>query len=442
MATHMEHRLSEEEVERAKESLQERVWHPHSLFPPPLPLRDELAVTPHSVPETPGAPFCRKLRTRIAWWQLHATPDVVRLITHGVGEGFPSEAFLRSVRPCPSKAKSPSEVEGALKVLEEYREAGAVVPIKAGSAPYLLPWFVVEKIEDSGETKLRLITDARKLNRFLNPTYFRLDNWSSILPHLEPGMFAFKVDLKHAYFHLPLARELSRLVCLEVGGQEFQFVAAPFGLNVLPQLWQNVMKTFLRKWRSVGIQVFIYLDDILVVGKSRGSLEKSKTLVLQDLESSGLTINRKKSQLEICQKLNHLGFCLNLKDGLLEIPPYKLKAAKRELGKLVRVQSMSARKLASVLGTVRSLLPAAPFLRAFTDVLSHLVKTYSLVSWDAVVPLPVQLRAEIRELKNIWEQWKGRNFGGKVVSKNVHSDSSDWGWGAPTNFGEKEKSFI
>ena len=71
-----------------------------------------------------------------------------------------------------------------------------------------------------------------------------MDHWSNIFPFLKRGMWACKIDLKHAYFHLGLATHLQPYFRLKVGEDIFQFQAACFGLNNLPQLWMEVMKVF------------------------------------------------------------------------------------------------------------------------------------------------------------------------------------------------------
>ena len=48
--------------------------------------------------------------------------------------------------------------------------------------------------------------------------------------------------------------------------------------------------------------------------------------------------------------LTHLGFVLDLKEGVLKVPPEKLKGVRRELGKLVTHQQMTPRKMAAILG--------------------------------------------------------------------------------------------
>ena len=104
-------------------------------------------------------------------------------------------------------------------------------------------------------------------------------------------------------------------------GKIFQFQGACFGLNILPELWMDLMKVLEKEWRKQGILCFVYLDDILILGSTKNLLEKHLNIVLSSLVESGLTINQKRSVLYPCQKVAHLGFQIDLQAGRLQVPP-------------------------------------------------------------------------------------------------------------------------
>ena len=91
------------------------------------------------------------------------------------------------------------------------------------------------------------------------------------------------------------------------------------------------MKTFLHKWRPLGMQVFIYLDDILILGPAPNILQKHLALAVKDLIASGFKINQKKSVLHPTQVVTHLGFQINLLEGKLQLHPAKVKCIRHDL---------------------------------------------------------------------------------------------------------------
>ena len=123
----------------------------------------------------------------------------------------------------------------------------------------LVPWFMVY------HSKPRFISNCVVENSCLQPPlYFHLPHWAAIFPFLIRGHWGLKVDLKHAYFHLALCKELQGLFNFRIGHRYFQCQSASFGLHCIPYPRTQVMKTFLRKWRRARIICFTYLDDIMI----------------------------------------------------------------------------------------------------------------------------------------------------------------------------------
>ena len=356
------------------------------------------------------------------WWQANAPHHIQTLIGQGV--------------PCPNlppylsmveQVKGISELNLGKSILEDYKKVGAVKEVTKEEARHLVPWFIISKM-DNNQIKHRLISDCREINLYSNAKHFKMDHWQVIFPFLRKGMFGAKIDLKDAYFHLPLEERLRPYVTLKVGDLFYQFQSACFGLNTLPQQWMSIMGVFSKKWRKKGIMVYIYLDDILVLNTTKKGVEKDLALILKDLSQSGMLINEKKCVLEPSQCIQHLGFTLNLKEGLLEVPQGKMKAMRKELGKLLVKKTLTCRKMASILGSLRSFLMAMPFLRAFTDHLMMFVQNQQSFGWDTPQLISDFLKKEVRDLNQVTLAWKGRPFQEGTSMRTLHSDSSTHGW--------------
>jgi hypothetical protein len=166
------------------------------------------------------------------------------------------------------------------KLLQEYAQVGAVKKVGWEGTQFLVPWFVLAK-KDGEVEKLRLICDCREINIFLDPKPFRLEHWRDIFPFLRKDMWAGKVDLKDAYFHLGLGDQLKPFIRLQVDTEIWEFQAACFGLSTLPQIWMSIMRVFQKIWRAKGLLVFIYLDDILVLGESPQAAKASLQVILE-----------------------------------------------------------------------------------------------------------------------------------------------------------------
>lgn len=382
----------------------------------PSPLTESLVDLPTITHQGP--------RLAMSWWELHAPASICMLIKQGVQPRWHKAPNL----PLRPTVRNAEQIAQCQKLLKDYQTIGAVKQVSLEGTKFLVPWFVLAKQEGEKE-KLRLICDCREINQHLETKPFRLENWRDIFPFLRKGMWAAKVDLKDAYFHLALGDELKPYVRLQVGEEIWEFQAACFGLSPLPQVWMSVMKVFLKRWRSQGMLIFIYLDDILLLGGSKTQVARHLATILKDLKEGGMKTNLKKSVLEPVQQIDHLGFQVDLVNGILRVPPHKLKTIRKELGKLLIHKTLSCRKMAAILGQVRSFLMAMPFLRAFTDTMVQFVSVSKTLGWDHHALIPEILQNQVREIKTLTTKWAGRPFLEGKCDRHLHSDSSTHAWG-------------
>ena len=146
----------------------------------------------------------------------------------------------------------------------------------------------------------------------------------TILPYLRKGWWGAKIDLKDAYFHLPLGEAIKPYIRMEVDNQVWEFQAGCFGLNLMPQIFMEVMKTFEKRWRSQGLICFIYLDDILLLGATKQQVSNQLLVMVGDLVEAGFKINVNKSTLEPSQRSIHLGFVLHIRENKLDLSPQRV----------------------------------------------------------------------------------------------------------------------
>ena len=184
------------------------------------------------------------IQMNLQWWKTlsGARSEVLNLLQTGLNTDFPLPPQLS----LHAQEKTPQQVQEVLPLIKEYLAVGALQEVSLSSAKHLIPWFVIKKLEilPSGEKKekMRLISDCREINHYFSPSTFKMDHLQTLFPFLEKGLWAAKIDLTHAYFHLPVSHQLKPYLCLQVGTQVFHIQGAPFGINSLPQKWTSIMK--------------------------------------------------------------------------------------------------------------------------------------------------------------------------------------------------------
>ena len=97
----------------------------------------------------------------------------------------------------------------------------------------------------------------------------------------------------------------------------------------------------LRAW---GIQVIIYIDNMLVLVESRELAMQHLEVLIFLLEALGFIINKEKSILSPAQELEFLGLVVDSLQLQLKLPSEKMKQIHKEAGQLQRRESVSAQQ--------------------------------------------------------------------------------------------------
>ena len=181
--------------------------------------------------------------------------------------------------------------------------------------------------------------------------------------------------------------------------------------------------------RVKGVQIWVYLDDFLIISDDYERTAQHTSLLLSLLLSLGLEINWDKSITNPAQTIQYLGFTLNLESGLVQIPTKKLSSIISDLVALHRAPSPTVRKLAAVLGRLRSLLFALPHARLLSDHMLNLLNQYSLQGWDLQLTLSPVVHDQICSTIEILKIWRGRKFIHELPMETLFTDSRTRHWG-------------
>ena len=80
----------------------------------------------------------------------------------------------------------------------------------------------------------RMILNLKTLNEFVSYYHFKMDNIHTALKLMHPGCFMASVDLKDAYYSVPIATEDRKYLKFEWQGSYFQYTCLPNGLACAP----------------------------------------------------------------------------------------------------------------------------------------------------------------------------------------------------------------
>lgn len=169
--------------------------------------------------------------------------------------------------------------------LDRLEKAGVIEPIQF--ADWAAPIVPVLKRDGSmricGDYKVT-VNCAAKLDAYPIP---RIDD---LFASLTGGKKFSKLDLAHAYQQILLDEESWKLVVINTNKGLFRYNRLPFGVASAPAIFQRTIESILR-----GIpQVCVYLDDILVTGKTEAEHLQNLERVLTRLEEAGMRLKQEK----------------------------------------------------------------------------------------------------------------------------------------------------
>uniref|UniRef100_W8AS19 RNA-directed DNA polymerase n=1 Tax=Ceratitis capitata TaxID=7213 RepID=W8AS19_CERCA len=173
-------------------------------------------------------------------------------------------------------------------------------------------------------TKNRLCLDARKVNERTIKDAYPLPHVDGILSRLQNTRYISAIDLKDAFWQIPLEKKSREKTAFTVPGRPlYHFTVMPFGLCNAAQRMCRLMDKVIPA--SLRENVFVYLDDLLVCSVDFPShiclLEK----VARCLRDAKLTINVEKSKF-CYREVRYLGYVVG--DGCIRTDENKVIAVR------------------------------------------------------------------------------------------------------------------
>jgi hypothetical protein len=160
--------------------------------------------------------------------------------------------------------------------------------IERSIAPYNSPLLLVPKKSVNGQAAWRLCVDYRCLNKKLINDTYPLPRIDDILDELGETQFFSILD----FHQIPLTEECRDFTTFSTQAGSFRYKVLPFGLKIAPSAFARMINT---AFSSLPYRVcFIYLDDIIIVGRDSQEHLKNIEKVFKICEQLCLKLNPSK----------------------------------------------------------------------------------------------------------------------------------------------------
>ncbi len=283
-------------------------------------------------------------------------------------------------------------------------------------------------VESSGGKK-RLVLNLRHLNRFLWKQKFKYEDLRIAMLLFEKGDFLFSFDLKSGYHHVDIADVHCKYLGFAWEGHFYVFTVLPFGLSTACYMFTKLLRPLVRYWRARGLRILVYLDDGLGAAAGGQKALDASQLVRTTLAKAGFVVHPTKSVWEPTQRLQWLGFVIDLALGQVEVPSDKLAALQHMLNQACRFSLIPASRLASIVGRIISMgLAIGPVSRFMTRSLYTVLEARQ--AWGDCLTLSCEAQAELRFwLASLADYNSQPIWYSPSAMRVVYSDASDTGYG-------------
>ena len=293
---------------------------------------------------------------RPAWRQATNNPWVHRVLEHGYLCPFKHEVRQTRVPASPSMPQDAKDVLAA--EMEMLLSKQAVAPAVAQLDQFVSTFFAVPK---STVGKWRSILNLKYFNRRVKGYKFRMEGFKIVRDWIQPGFFMVTLDLKDQFWSVPVHETMFRFLRFFWNGQLFQWKVLPMGLKCSPRVVKKLLQpvmAFLRS--SFGIMISIYMDDMILQGKTPEEVFLHAQITALVLLCLGWEVSWSKSTFVPNQVSKHLGFIIDSRRMVASCPEDKIQKIVAAAS-VVRDQGwVSVHEAERLLGRMESVRPVTP----------------------------------------------------------------------------------
>lgn len=315
--------------------------------------------------------------------------------------------------------------------IKSLQDKGAIHQASLSDPGFVSSLFMVPK-KGGGQ---RPVINLKALNNFVEYSHFKMEGIHMLRDLLRKDDFMVTLDLKDAYFTVPVWINHQKYLRFLWKGTMWEFACLPFGLASAPRVFSKIMKPVIGMLRKMGVRLIVYLDDILIMAESKQLATQHAQLVASTLENLGFVVNYEKSVLTPSLQMEFLGFLVDSKTLTLALPHEKVRKIQRECQKALTVPSLTLRKLASLIGLLNSSIQAvfpAPLHYRHLQNLKNQQLCHSM-NYESEVLLSPQAQEELSWWRDSLLAWNGKALVSGDPDLTIETDASLLGWGAVCN---------
>ena len=358
------------------------------------------------------------------WQRITSDTEILQMVS---GQYIEFDTKPCQTRPPAVKCFSAEENAIISKEVANLLKKAVVVETSHEPGEFISSVFVRPKKDGSH----RMILNLKNLNKHVQYNHFKMDTLQSVISLITPNCYMASVDLKDAYYSVPIAVSDQKYLKFKWGGKLYQFTCFPNGLAFCPRKFTKLMKPAYSVLRQLGHINSPYIDDSYLQG---GSYEECLANVLDTVKmflSLGFILHPQKSVFIPTQKLVFLGFVLDSVQMKIYLTNEKVDKLKSICTKLIKAKETTIREVSRALGYMVSSFPGVMYGPLYFRQLERektLALRYSKGDYDACMVVSDKAGTELLWWNTHLEaSYNIISHGEPTVVMSTDASSTGWG---------------
>ena len=168
---------------------------------------------------------------------------------------------------------------------------------------------------------VRVILNLKRFNDCMEKIHFKMETLKAAITNIQQGDYFGSIDLKDAYFSVPIADCDRKYLRFVWNDKKYQFYILPQGLACSPRVFTKLLKPVYASLRKSGHFSTPYIDDSLLKGQTYNDCFENINDTVLVVDKLGFTVHPDKSVLIPTQKISFLGFELNSVNMTIRLTP-------------------------------------------------------------------------------------------------------------------------
>ena len=207
----------------------------------------------------------------------------------------------------------------------------------------------------------RVILNLSRLNDHVDKSTFKMETLKSALQLVRQNCYFAKIDLKDAFFSIPIHSNFRKYLKFKWQGKLFTFTCLPNGLSTASRIFTKVLKPVFSTLRKLGHTNVAYIDDSLLQSETFQGCKQNIRDTVNLIDSVGLTTHTEKSIVIPTQCIEFVGFLLDSRDMTVRLAPRKVQDIKILAISILNTKNITIREFAKIIGKMVAAEPGVKY---------------------------------------------------------------------------------